>query len=76
MEVVRYDQLPEMFEAEKTLESGVKADFRALGLSNWKDGVASHRDGKTTNELRSRNLSLGQICLRPVVSQLAPGPQG
>ena len=34
MEVVRYDQLPEMFEAEKTLESGVKADFKVLGLSN------------------------------------------
>lgn len=32
MEVVRYDQLPEMFEAEKTLESGVKADFKVLGL--------------------------------------------
>lgn len=48
MEVVRYDQLPEMFDAEKTLESGVKADFTVLGLSNWKDGVASYRDGKTS----------------------------
>jgi len=35
MEMVRYDQLPEMFEAEKILESGVKADFKVLGLSNW-----------------------------------------
>lgn len=39
MEVVRYGQLQEMFEAEKTLESGVKADFKVLGLSNWKDGM-------------------------------------
>lgn len=42
MEVVRYDQLPEMFEAEKTLESGVKADFKVLGLSNCKDGIANY----------------------------------
>lgn len=42
MEVVRNDQLPEMFEGEtgRNFESRVKADFKVLGLSNWKDGAA------------------------------------
>lgn len=39
MEVVRYDQLPEMFEAEKTLMES-RLIFKVLGLSNWKDGIA------------------------------------
>ena len=42
MEGVRDDQLLEVFEAEagRNFESGVKADFKVLGLRNWKDGVA------------------------------------
>lgn len=42
MEAGRNDQLPEMFEGEtsRNFERGVKADFKVLGLSDWKDGVA------------------------------------
>lgn len=42
MEEVRYEQLPEMLGAEagRNFESRVKADFKVLGLRNWKGGVA------------------------------------
>lgn len=42
MEGVRNEQLPEIFGAAagRNFESGVKADFKVLGLRNWKDGVA------------------------------------
>lgn len=51
MEVLRNKQLLEIFEGEtgKHFERRVKADFKVLGLSNWKDGVAIYTDGKTTN---------------------------
>lgn len=55
MEVVRNNQLLEMFEDETgrnfetSLKRGQKRYLEVLGLSNLKDRIAIYSDGKTTS---------------------------